>query len=46
MNPARSRIKGRSGGRVEGIEGSLMQEIRCLDELVKGKPMEKILRDG
>lgn len=36
------------GVRVEGIEDPLMQQIRYLDklidELAKGKPMEKILR--
>ena len=36
------------GVRVENIEEPLMQEIRYLDKLVdelaKGKPMEKILR--
>ncbi len=51
MNPARSLIKGVvCGVRVEEIEDPLMREIRYLDklidELAKGKPMEKILRDG
>ncbi|MEG4643542.1 DUF2200 domain-containing protein [Paracoccus sp. APAP_BH8] len=51
MNPARSRIKGVvCGVRVEEIEDPLMREIRYLDkmvdELAKGKPMEKILRKG
>lgn len=36
------------GGRVEDIEDPMMQNIRYLDklidELAKGKPMEKILR--
>lgn len=36
------------GVRVEAIEDPLMRKIRCLDklidELAKGKPMEKILR--
>ena len=36
------------GVRVEEVEDPLMREIRCLDklidELAKGKPMEKILR--
>ncbi|RZA32639.1 MAG: DUF2200 domain-containing protein [Lysobacteraceae bacterium] len=36
------------GIRVEDIEDPLMQKLRCLDklidELAKGKPMEKILR--
>lgn len=49
MNPARSLIKGViCGVRVENIEEPLMQEIRYLDklidELAKGKVMEKILR--
>lgn len=36
------------GARVEGAEDPLMRQIRCLDklidELAKGRPMEKILR--
>lgn len=49
MNPARSLIKGVvCGVRVENIEEPLMREIRYLDklidELAKGKAMEKILR--
>lgn len=49
MNPNRSLIKGViCGVRVEEIEEPLMQEIRYLDklidELAKGKTMEKILR--
>jgi hypothetical protein len=49
MNPARSLIKGVvCGVRVEEIEEPLMREIRHLDKLVdelaKGKAMEKILR--
>ncbi|NLP16790.1 MAG: DUF2200 domain-containing protein [Clostridiales bacterium] len=49
MNPLRSLIKGVvCGVRVENIEEPLMREIRYLDklidELAKGKPMEKILR--
>ena len=49
MNPSRSLIKGLVCGiRVEDIEEPLMQEIRYLDklidELAKGKVMEKILR--
>lgn len=49
MNPARSLITGViCGVRVEDIEDPLMREIRYLDklidELAKGKPMEKILR--
>lgn len=49
MNPARTSIKGLICGiRVEDIQEPLMQEIRYLDKLVdelaKGKAMEKILR--
>ncbi|MBL8549657.1 MAG: DUF2200 domain-containing protein [Hyphomonadaceae bacterium] len=49
LNPSRSLIKGLICGiRVEDIEEPLMQEIRYLDklidELAKGKAMEKILR--
>jgi hypothetical protein len=49
MNPARTLIKGVvCGVRVEDIEEALMREIRYLDklidELAKGKTMEKILR--
>lgn len=49
MNPARSLIKGVvCGVRVEDIEDPTMQGIRYLDklidELAKGKVMEKILR--
>ena len=49
MNPNRSLIKGVvCGVRVEDIEDPLMQNIRYLDklidELAKGKAMEKILR--
>ena len=49
MNPLRSLIKGVvCGVRVEDIEEPIMQEIRYLDkmidELAKGKFMEKILR--
>ena len=49
MNPDRASIKGVVCGiRVEDIEDPLMREIRYLDKLVdelaKGKPMEKILR--
>ena len=51
MNPARSGITGViCGVRVERIEEPLMREIRYLDKLVdelaKGKAMEKILRAG
>ena len=50
LNPARSLITGTVCGiRVEEIEEPLMREIRYLDklidELAKGKKMEKILRD-
>jgi hypothetical protein len=49
MNPSRDLIKGViCGVRVETIEEPLMREIRYLDklidELAKGKAMEKILR--
>lgn len=49
MNPSRTLIKGVVCGiRVEDIEEQTMQEIRYLDklidELAKGKAMEKILR--
>ncbi|WP_405098645.1 DUF2200 domain-containing protein [Oceanobacillus sp. FSL H7-0719] len=49
MNPSRNLIKGVvCGVRVEDIEEPIMQEIRYLDklidELAKGKAMEKILR--
>jgi hypothetical protein len=50
MNPARSLIRGVvCGVRVEDIEEPTMREIRYLDklidELAKGKAMEKILRE-
>ena len=49
LNENRRLIKGVvCGVRVEEVEDPLMREIRCLDklidELAKGKPMEKILR--
>jgi len=49
LNPARSAITGViCGVRVEEIEDDLMREIRYLDklidELARGKAMEKILR--
>ncbi|RJP60068.1 MAG: DUF2200 domain-containing protein [Melioribacteraceae bacterium] len=49
LNPSRNLIKGVVCGiRVEDIEEPLMREIRYLDklidELAKGKTMEKILR--
>ena len=51
MNPARAEIKGMICGiRVEEIDDPLMRDIRYLDklidELAKGKKMEKILREG
>ncbi len=50
LNPARSLIKGViCGVRIEEIEDPLMREIRYLDklidELAKGRAMEKILRN-
>jgi hypothetical protein len=49
LNPARSSIKGViCGVRIEEIKEPTMREIRYLDKLVdelaKGRPMEKILR--
>ncbi len=49
MNPARKLISGVICGiRVEEVEDPLMREIRYLDklidELARGKAMEKILR--
>lgn len=49
LNPARSLITGVvCGVRVEDIEDPTMREIRymdkLIDELAKGKPLEKILR--
>ncbi len=49
LNPARTLIKGTvCGVRVEEIEDPIMREIRYLDklidELAKGKSLEKILR--
>jgi hypothetical protein len=51
LNPFRSLITGViCGVRIEDIEEPLMREIRYLDKLVdelaKGRPMEKILRKG
>lgn len=48
-NPKRALITGVvCGVRVEAVGDPLMREIRCLDKLVdelaKGKPMEKVLR--
>lgn len=49
LNPSRSLITGViCGVRIEDIEDPLMKEIRymdkLIDELAKGRPMEKILR--
>jgi hypothetical protein len=49
MNPDRTLITGKvCGVQVETVEEPLMREIRYLDKLVdeltKGRPMEKILR--
>ncbi len=49
LNPLRKLIRGViCGVRIEDIEDPLMREVRYLDklidELAKGKPMEKILR--
>ncbi len=49
LNPLRSKITGViCGVRIEQIEEKIMREIRYLDKLIdelsKGKPMEKILR--
>jgi hypothetical protein len=49
LNPARGLIKGViCGVRVEDIEDPIVQSVRYLDKLVdelaKGRPMEKILR--
>lgn len=51
LNPSRTLIKGLICGiRVEEIEDPLMREIRYLDklidELARGKAMDKILRQG
>jgi hypothetical protein len=50
MNPAREGITGAvCGVRVEAVEDPLMREIRYLDklidELAKGRAMDRILRD-
>jgi hypothetical protein len=50
LNPARSQITGMiCGVRIEEIEEPLMREIRYLDKLVdelaKGRAMDRILRD-
>lgn len=51
LNPAREKITGVICGiRVEEIEDPLMRELRYLDklidELARGKKIEKILREG
>ena len=51
LNPAREQITGTiCGVRIEEIEDPLMREIRYLDKLVdelaKGRPMERVLRTG
>jgi hypothetical protein len=51
LNPSRMLIKGVvCGVRVEDVEDPIMREIRYLDklidELAKGKTMEKILRES
>ena len=51
LNPARETITGTiCGVRIEEIEEPTMREIRYLDKLVdelaKGRPMEKVLRVG
>ena len=51
MNPDRTRITGVvCGVRVEDVEEETMREIRYLDKLVdelaRGKTMDKILRKG
>ena len=51
LNPNAQLIKGSiCGVKIEEIEDPLMKKIRCMDKLVdelaKGRPMEKILRPG
>lgn len=51
LNPRRELVRGVvCGVRVEEIQDPLMQDIRRLDKLVnelaKGRPIEKILREG
>jgi hypothetical protein len=51
LNPNASLITGSvCGVRVESVEDPLMQQIRYLDKLVdelaKGRPMDKVLRTG
>lgn len=49
LNPARAQVTGTiCGVRIENIEDPLMRDIRILDrlidELARGRPLEKILR--
>ena len=45
MNPSRSLITGRICGiRVEEINDPLMRDIRYLDKLAKGRPIDRITR--
>ena len=45
LHPCRALFTGVvCGVRVEAVEEELMREMRYLDELAKGKPLEKILR--
>ena len=49
LNPSRALIKGKiCGVQIEEIEDPVMREVRYLDKLVdelaKGRPMEKVLR--
>ena len=51
MNPRRALVTGVvCGVRVEAVEEPLMREIRVLDKLVdelaKGRPLTKVLREG
>lgn len=51
MNPLRELVTGKvCGVQVEAVEDPLMREIRRLDKLVdelaKGRAMEKVLREG
>lgn len=51
MNPNRALVTGSvCGVKVQEVEDLLMREIRILDKLVdeiaKGRPMEKVLREG
>jgi len=46
LNPKRAAITGViCGVRIEEIQEPLMREIRYLDELAKGKSLEKVLRE-